>query len=99
MSSVSAKAAQKWANMRKAVSRYIATVEPTARLSKVTVTSEKAPLYSSPNTDATTRMYLVRGDSIEILDDSNPDRGWVRIRYITKSGKALDRWIQSHDLE
>jgi len=99
ISSVSAKAAQKWDSMRKAVSRQIETVEPTVRLRKVTVTSAKAPLYTSPNSDATTSMYLVRGDMIEILDDNNPDRGWIRIRYITKSGKALDSWIQSRDLE
>jgi hypothetical protein len=99
MSSASAKAAQKWAVMRKTVSRHIETADPTVRWHKVTVTSAKAPLYTSPNSKATTRMYLVRGDMIEILDDSNPDRGWVRIRYITKSGKTLDSWIQSRDLE
>lgn len=65
----------------------------------VAIVSDKASLFSSPELSRITKMYLIKGDRIEILDSSRRAVGWVKIRYTTKSGKVFDNWIQANSLE
>jgi hypothetical protein len=44
-------------------------------------------------------MYLVKGDQVEIIDDTKLAAGWCKIRYIGKSGKPITAWMQSSTLE
>jgi hypothetical protein len=65
--------------------------------SAATVATAKARLYGRPEPSATTRMYLVKGDTVTLLLADNGG-GWSRIRYTGKSGKAIERWIRTSDL-
>lgn len=55
------------------------------------ISSEKAFLYSEPNESAVTKMYLVKGDAVEVL---NSDGRWIFVRYITNKKKAIEKWLK-----
>jgi hypothetical protein len=44
-------------------------------------------------------MYLVKGDQVEIADESKAAAGWYLIHSVTKAGKTLDRWMKAGDLD
>lgn len=55
----------------------------------------KATIYSKPNKP--TKMYLVEGDNIEILEEK---REWIKFFYINpKTNKEIEGWIKSGDVE
>ncbi len=93
-------ATNEWAELRQNLSPYI---EPkpdiAAPTPQASVRSDKARLFQSPNLDSRTRMYLVKGDHVEILDDTQLNTGWCKVRYLPKSGKAIEAWMQSSDLD
>lgn len=64
-----------------------------------TVVSDKVPLYASPEMTALTKMYLVKGDRVDILDESKHASAWIRIRYTPKSGKPIEKWVKTGDIE
>ncbi|MDD1622291.1 MAG: hypothetical protein LUQ11_12505 [Methylococcaceae bacterium] len=64
-----------------------------------TVVSDKAHLYASPEMTAITKMYLVKGDRVDILDESKRASEWIRIRYTAKSGKSIEKWVKTGDIE
>ena len=92
-----------WAKLRENLSPYIdaksGTAPPTGETSFAVVSSDKARLFQSPNLDSRSKMYLVKGDQVEIIDDSKLNTGWCRVRYVPKSGKVIEAWMQSSDLD
>jgi hypothetical protein len=100
LSPLSEKATIEWTQLRERLSPYLdreqAAVAPKEDR---TVTSDKAPLFSAPDLAATSRMYLVKGDKVEVVDDSKSANGWCRVRYVTKTGKTIEKWVQERDLD
>lgn len=93
-------AATAWTKLRQNLSPYIdPKSDVAASASQASVRSDKARLFQSPNIDSRTRMYLIKGDHVEILDDTQLNSGWCKVRYLSKSGKAIEAWMQSSDLD
>ena len=67
-----------------------------------TVQVAKAPLFDKPNAASKTKMYLVKGDTVTLLDwkakstDSAGLDGWYLIRY--KGSKVIEKWLESSAL-
>ena len=66
------------------------------------IAAEKATLYDQPKASAKTKMYVVKGDSVTLLDwraDEQGDfgAGWFLARYTGK--KTLEKWIKGDVLE
>jgi hypothetical protein len=102
ISPLSEKAAAQWARMKEKLSPYIdpGQAGQSAKPQRMaTVSSDKAPLFSSPHPAATTRMYLVKGDKVEVLDGSKLDEGWLLIRYVTRNGRVIEKWVAARDLD
>lgn len=62
---------------------------------------DKAPLYDKPKASAKTKMYVVKGDKVTLLDwkegtDGALGAGWFLIRYHGK--KVIEKWIASDAL-
>ena len=84
------------------VSRLTALVAPFEPLSPATATARisvaRATLYPSPD-GTPSKMYLVQGDRVEIRDPSKRTSGWLLIRYITKTGRTVEKWLRTSDVE
>ena len=92
--------AAKWAKLRANLSPYVDPKSSTAPPTPfAVVSSDKARLFQSPNLDSRSKMYLVKGDQVEIIDDSKLNTGWCRVRYVPKLGKVIEAWMQSSDLD
>jgi hypothetical protein len=63
----------------------------------LTITVDRAYLYDLPDPKAQSKMYLVRGDTVRLLDKSSED--WVRIEYARNNGAVIDKWIQSTSIK
>ena len=59
----------------------------------------KAPLRDGPDAGLAERGYLVQGDAVTLLDRSKAADGWIKVRYVGKSGKAIERWARADDLD
>ncbi|MEE9351033.1 MAG: hypothetical protein V3U78_02135, partial [Thiotrichaceae bacterium] len=55
---------------------------------------EKCWLYDEANQDSKSKMYLVKGDKVNILKRSND---WVLVRYEGK--KTIEKWIESNAIK
>jgi len=96
------KASVEWMPLRQKLSPYLdpehaAVPNKPARMALIT--SDKAPLFSAPDLAATGRMYLVKGDKVEVVDDSKSASGWCLVRYVTKTGKTIEKWVRQQDLD
>ena len=63
------------------------------------VVHAKAPLRDSPDSGVAQHGYLVQGDAVSVLDRTKAANGWLKVHYVGKSGKAIDRWVRADDLE
>jgi hypothetical protein len=63
------------------------------------VVGAKAPLRDTPDAGVAQHGYLVQGDEVSVLDRSKAAEGWLKVRYVAKSGKAIDRWVRVDDLD
>jgi hypothetical protein len=63
------------------------------------VVHAKAALRDSPDAGVAAHGYLVQGDQVTLLDRSKAADGWLKVRYVGKSGKAIDRWMRADDLD
>ncbi|WP_152561974.1 hypothetical protein [Cupriavidus sp. SK-3] len=61
------------------------------------VTAEKSWLYDGPEEPARTRMYLIKGDEVEIISTSSS--GWVYVEYKGKNKMAIRKWIKGSSIE
>ncbi|SFP21692.1 hypothetical protein SAMN05216229_10128 [Geopseudomonas sagittaria] len=65
-----------------------------------TVISQKATLYSEPNINRATKMYLINGDEVALTDaTSDENYFWYKIRYATKEGRLINAWLQCEDVK
>lgn len=58
----------------------------------LTIVVDRAYLYDLPDIKAHTKMYLVKGDTVRLLDKAGAE--WIRIKYVEKNGAVIDKWIQ-----
>lgn len=58
---------------------------------KVAITSKKAMLFSAPNNKNNTASYLVRGDTVELLQS---DGKWIKIKFINRNNLPITQWIR-----
>lgn len=65
------------------------------------VTVERAPLYSSPEEKARTKMYLIKNDKVTLLDYSAPDSDecWYLTRYKTATEKNIEKRLKCEYLK
>lgn len=64
-----------------------------------TVVSKRATLYSEPNINQATKMYLINGDEVALTDaTSDENYFWYKIRYVTKKGALIDAWLHCEDI-
>ena len=96
LSPVTAEKLAAWAGLREALTPYMQT-RTVASQRTATVMRGKARLYNAPDSASASKSYLVKGDIVQILDDSKRD--WVRIAYVTKAGKKIEKWMQAGDLD
>ncbi len=61
------------------------------------VLSEKAYLYGAPSLSEISTAYLIHGDVISVLPNSN--NSFVRFRYEQKSGKVIEKWVRCEDID
>jgi hypothetical protein len=59
-----------------------------------TIQPNKQPLYKSPTIDAKTKMYLIKGDTVEILEEKDD---WLYILF--KGKKEIKAWIPKDAIE
>lgn len=69
---------------------YTAFVEMVQKPINVT----KATIFKSPMANQPTKMYLIKGDIVEVL---RQEKGWVKIRYYGTS--VVEGWLKSSDLD
>lgn len=62
--------------------------------SKVVV--DKAPLYDQPDETFKTRMYLVKGDEVMLLDTNKLN--WILVKYVNKDGVSILKWMKADSL-
>ena len=61
------------------------------------VSVDKSWLYDNPDNDSRSKMYLVKGDTVTVLQEVQAAKGkWTRIRYNGTS--TIEKWIQSNNL-
>lgn len=58
------------------------------------ITVAKAVLYSKPNTASKTKQYLIKGDTVTLLDYRENDDGseWFLVRF--KGKKVIEKWVE-----
>lgn len=61
-----------------------------------TVIAEHAYLYDQPSAQGGGRAYLIAGDKVKTLGD--PEGGYIKIRYVTKKGVAIEKWVKCDDI-
>jgi hypothetical protein len=96
------KAAAQWAKAQETLSQYI-DAGPGNKAAMpartASVISNRAGLFVSPHAADASKIYLVKGDKVEVLDDSKIADGWCLVRYVTKAGKSINRWAHAQDLD
>jgi hypothetical protein len=95
-------AALQWGKAGKKLAGYIDGGHSASSINAARTTlviSERAPLFLTPDSTQASKMYLVKGDKVEILDDSKLADGWCRVRYVTKTGRDIERWAQAQNLD
>lgn len=89
-----------WAKLQQSLAPYVDPKPDTPEATRAaSVSADKARLFQAPSLDSRTRIYLVKGDQIEIIDDSKFNTGWCKVRYVPKTGKVIEAWMQSSDLD
>lgn len=63
--------------------------------SKIVV--DKAPLYDQPNETFKTRMYLVKGDEVMLLDTNKSN--WILVKYVQKNGDSILKWVKADSVK
>jgi len=99
---VSEKVSRQWGAFRQKLTAYLVAEKaaaPAEAKKMASVASEKASLYSRPDLAGASRMYLVKGDKVEIVDESKVGEGWCLIHYVTKTGRTLEEWVRARDLD
>ena len=62
-----------------------------------TIAAERAYFYDEPDDAAKTGAYVIRGDTVELLDSAGDWDDWLFIRY--RGRRVFEKWIKTGDLE
>ncbi|WP_201699684.1 hypothetical protein [Paraburkholderia hiiakae] len=62
------------------------------------VRADRAWLYSEPSNTSRTKMYLVKGDRVQLLEFNDVDGFWYFVKYISKSDGALMKWVKCENI-
>ena len=65
--------------------------EPGANGTRLMVNQNRAWLYDSPSLKAKTKMYLIRGDFVTVVNRSQT--GWLEVDYLKSNGQVVRKWI------
>jgi len=91
--------AAKWATLVATLKPYMhEEPQSTVQGSVATVAVEKALLFLGPYENSGSKMYLVKGDKVQIVRYGGDDN-WCYIRYQTHNGKTIERWVRVRDLQ
>lgn len=60
------------------------------------ISVQRAFLFDKPSSKCQTKMYLIKGDNVKILDKK--DGGWLKIEYRQKNGRSIQGWIRSESI-
>jgi len=63
------------------------------------ITSPKAVLYNSPNLHDISKIYLVKGDSVNLIYSSGEGIIFYLAEYTTEKNKKIRKWIKKDALE
>lgn len=64
-----------------------------------TVVVDKAPLFNSADATDRSRMYLVKGDAVEVLERAGAGHSAMyRVRYARAGKPAIEKWLQCSSL-
>lgn len=62
------------------------------------VSAERAYLYNGPDESTKTKMYLIAGDKVTLLDmEGDYYEGWILVRY--KGKKTIEKWLKADQLQ
>ncbi|WMJ68707.1 hypothetical protein [Stenotrophomonas sp. 24(2023)] len=60
---------------------------------------DRASLFNSADADDRSRMYLVKGDTVEVLEHAgNGDSALYRVRYTRQGRPAIEKWLACSSL-
>ncbi|WP_139228010.1 hypothetical protein [Ectopseudomonas toyotomiensis] len=66
------------------------------------IIADRAALYGGPDASKKTKMYLIKNDSVALLDfreTESSTRYWYKVKYITNKGKEIKAWVICDSLE
>jgi hypothetical protein len=81
--------------------KMVVSDEPTyleRKQRSTTVSSDKAVLYDGPAKSKPTKMYLIKGDPVALVDYDDSEEGWYQVRYLRKNKPDIVKWVQCRDL-
>lgn len=62
------------------------------------VRAGRAELYSAPSDNSMTKLYLVKGDKVQLLDFDDSNGLWYLVRYVSKQNRSITKWVRCKDL-
>ncbi|MBW9107029.1 hypothetical protein [Paraburkholderia phenoliruptrix] len=62
------------------------------------VRAEWAALYSAASDTSMTKLYLVEGDKVQLLDFDDSNGLWYLVRYVSKQNRSITKWVRCKDL-
>ncbi len=62
------------------------------------VRAERAGLYSAASDTSMTKLYLVKGDKVQLLDFDDSNGLWYLIKYVSKQNRSTTKWVRCKDL-
>ena len=83
-----------WHDLAAKMGALVAQADAQARAH---VTRARAPLRDAPDAKAAPHGFLVKGDSVVVLE-RNAAAGLVKVLYVNAKGVAIERWIARDDI-
>ncbi len=62
------------------------------------VVVRKAFLYDSPSKSQVSSVYVIKGDSVRVVEVSDDSKFW-KIELLTKNGRRLNKWIDCSEID
>ncbi|WP_155754401.1 hypothetical protein [Burkholderia multivorans] len=62
------------------------------------VVSNKAMLYENHSDSAATKMYLLKGDKVQLVEFSSEDGLWYLVKYPSQRRGIIRKWVKCEDL-
>ena len=62
------------------------------------VLTNRAWIFKHPDISSKSKSYLVRGDTVKLLEFTSNDNYWYLVEYVQKNGNSLNGWIPCPNL-